>query len=70
MLTVSLLENFPGTAPRRYIVARPVGASYCIPIKLIPLGSVVIEQTGRYFMAGKWKMTGDGGVGQPYTSFK
>ena len=32
--------------------------------------SVVIDRSKRYFMAGKWKITGDGSTGQPYTSFK
>ncbi|ORX40572.1 regulator of chromosome condensation 1/beta-lactamase-inhibitor protein II [Kockovaella imperatae] len=35
-----------------------------------PTNSVVIDRSGRYWMAGKWKITGDGSTGQPYSSFK
>lgn len=35
-----------------------------------PTNSVVIDRMDMYYMAGKWKLTGDGSTGQPYTSFK
>ncbi|KAI9634109.1 regulator of chromosome condensation 1/beta-lactamase-inhibitor protein II [Dioszegia hungarica] len=35
-----------------------------------PTNSVVIDRQGVYYMAGKWKNTGDGSHGAPYTSFK
>ena len=34
VLTASLLENFPGTAPRRYIVARQVRLPHIILVML------------------------------------
>jgi len=35
-----------------------------------PSNSVVIDKQGMFWMAGKWKMTGDGSSGQPYSSFR
>ncbi|EPT01146.1 hypothetical protein FOMPIDRAFT_1121068, partial [Fomitopsis schrenkii] len=35
-----------------------------------PSNSVVIDKQGMYWMAGKWKNTGDGSSGQPYSSFR
>ncbi|KAH9926935.1 RCC1/BLIP-II [Fomitopsis serialis] len=35
-----------------------------------PTNSVVIDKQGMFWMAGKWKMTGDGSSGQPYSSFR
>ncbi|EPQ56793.1 hypothetical protein GLOTRDRAFT_92642 [Gloeophyllum trabeum ATCC 11539] len=35
-----------------------------------PTNSVVIDRQRMYYMAGKWKTTGDGSVGQPYSSFR
>ncbi|KAI0316141.1 RCC1/BLIP-II [Amylostereum chailletii] len=35
-----------------------------------PSNSVVIDKQGMYWMAGKWKNTGDGSGGQPYSSFR
>ena len=33
-------------------------------------GSVVIDRSGNFFIAGKWKLTGDGSAGQAYTQFQ
>ncbi|ORY33394.1 regulator of chromosome condensation 1/beta-lactamase-inhibitor protein II [Naematelia encephala] len=35
-----------------------------------PTNSVVVDRQRLYWMAGKWKLTGDGSTGQPWTSFK
>ncbi|KAH8104111.1 RCC1/BLIP-II [Cristinia sonorae] len=35
-----------------------------------PSNSVVIDKQNMYWMAGKWKNTGDGSSGQPYSSFR
>ncbi|OJT07597.1 Protein RCC2 -like protein [Trametes pubescens] len=35
-----------------------------------PSNSVVIDKQNMYFMAGKWKNTGDGSGGQPFSTFK
>ncbi|KAF8521621.1 regulator of chromosome condensation 1/beta-lactamase-inhibitor protein II [Hysterangium stoloniferum] len=35
-----------------------------------PTNSVVIDKNKMYWMAGKWKNSGEGSVGQPYTTFK
>ncbi|CAD6577989.1 MAG: hypothetical protein TREMPRED_002079 [Tremellales sp. Tagirdzhanova-0007] len=35
-----------------------------------PTNSVVIDRQKIYHMAGKWKLSGDGSTGQPYTYFK
>ncbi|KAI0766088.1 RCC1/BLIP-II [Trametes elegans] len=35
-----------------------------------PSNSVVIDKQGMYYMAGKWKNTGDGSGGQPFSTFK
>ncbi|VDC05500.1 unnamed protein product [Peniophora sp. CBMAI 1063] len=35
-----------------------------------PSNSVVIDRQGMYFMAGKFKTTGDGSGGQPFSTFK
>ncbi|KAI0032961.1 RCC1/BLIP-II [Vararia minispora EC-137] len=35
-----------------------------------PTNSVVIDKQGMYWMAGKWKNSGDGSSGQPYTTFR
>ncbi|KAF8584248.1 RCC1/BLIP-II [Ramaria rubella] len=35
-----------------------------------PSNSVVIDKNRMYWMAGKWKNSGDGSSGQPYTTFK
>ncbi|KAF8514474.1 RCC1/BLIP-II [Gautieria morchelliformis] len=35
-----------------------------------PTNSVVIDKNRMYWMAGKWKTSGDGSSGQPYTTFK
>lgn len=35
-----------------------------------PSNSVVIDKQQMYWMAGKWKTTGDGSSGQPYSSFR
>ncbi|THH16847.1 hypothetical protein EW146_g3855 [Bondarzewia mesenterica] len=35
-----------------------------------PSNSVVIDKQGMYWMAGKWKNTGDGSGGQPYSTFR
>lgn len=35
-----------------------------------PSNSVVIDKQRMYWMAGKWKNTGDGSSGQPYSSFR
>lgn len=36
----------------------------------VPPGSVVIDRNDRFLMAGKWKATGEGGNGAPYTTFR
>lgn len=38
--------------------------------QLTEVGSVVIDGLGMFWMAGKWKLTGDGSSGQPWTTFK
>ncbi|THG99799.1 hypothetical protein EW026_g2605 [Hermanssonia centrifuga] len=35
-----------------------------------PTNTVVIDRQQMYFMAGKWKNTGEGSSGQPYSSFR
>lgn len=35
-----------------------------------PSNSVVIDKQGMYWMAGKWKNTGDGSSGSPYSHFR
>ncbi|KAH9847327.1 RCC1/BLIP-II [Lenzites betulinus] len=35
-----------------------------------PSNSVVIDKQNMYYMAGKWKNTGDGSGGQPFSTFK
>ncbi|KAM5532222.1 hypothetical protein V8D89_014122 [Ganoderma adspersum] len=35
-----------------------------------PSNSVVVDKQGMYWMAGKWKNTGDGSGGQPFSTFK
>lgn len=35
-----------------------------------PSNTVVIDQQKMYWMAGKWKNTGDGSSGQPYSTFR
>ncbi|KAI9439493.1 regulator of chromosome condensation 1/beta-lactamase-inhibitor protein II [Lactarius psammicola] len=35
-----------------------------------PSNSVVIDRQGMYYVAGKWKNTGDGSGGQPYSTFR
>jgi alpha-tubulin suppressor-like RCC1 family protein len=59
-LVPTLVAKFAGKLPRDRAKAIYCGMT----------SSVIIEQTGRFFMAGKWKISGDGGVGQPYTTFK
>jgi alpha-tubulin suppressor-like RCC1 family protein len=59
-LIPTLVAKFAGKLPRDRAKAIYCGMT----------SSVIIEQTGRFFMAGKWKISGDGGVGQPYTTFK
>ncbi|KAF7309577.1 PHD-type domain-containing protein [Mycena indigotica] len=35
-----------------------------------PSNSVVVDRQGMYWMAGKWKNTGEGSSGSPYSSFR
>jgi len=35
-----------------------------------PTNSVVIDQMGMYWMAGKWKNSGEGSSGSPYSTFR
>ncbi|KAF5361127.1 hypothetical protein D9758_009052 [Tetrapyrgos nigripes] len=35
-----------------------------------PTNTVVIDRQGMYWMAGKWKNSGDGSSGSPYTTFR
>ncbi|KAK7045887.1 hypothetical protein VNI00_007318 [Paramarasmius palmivorus] len=35
-----------------------------------PTNSVVIDKQGMYWLAGKWKNSGDGSSGSPYTTFR
>lgn len=35
-----------------------------------PACSIIVDKQGLYQIAGKWKLTGDGSSGSPYTSFK
>ncbi|KAI0741335.1 RCC1/BLIP-II [Daedaleopsis nitida] len=35
-----------------------------------PSNSIVIDKQGMYWIAGKWKNTGDGSGGQPFSTFK
>jgi len=35
-----------------------------------PTCSAVIDRSGMYWLAGKWKISGDGSAGQPWSSFR
>jgi hypothetical protein len=35
-----------------------------------PTNSVVIDRQGMFWLAGKWKNSGDGSAGQPYSTFR
>ncbi|KAI0640772.1 RCC1/BLIP-II [Trametes meyenii] len=50
--------------------AGPNEASMGADIVAGPSNSVVIDKQRMYWMAGKWKNTGDGSGGQPYSTFK
>ncbi|KAI0358134.1 RCC1/BLIP-II [Trametes cingulata] len=50
--------------------AGPNEATRGVQIVAGPSNSVVIDRQAMYWMAGKWKNTGDGSGGQPYSTFK
>ncbi|TFK89603.1 RCC1/BLIP-II [Polyporus arcularius HHB13444] len=50
--------------------AGPNELSKAVHVNAGPSNSVVIDKQGMYWIAGKWKNTGDGSGGQPYSTFK
>lgn len=50
--------------------AGPNPATTAKEIAAGPANTVVIDKQNMYWMAGKWKNTGDGSAGQPYSSFR
>ncbi|TFY60833.1 hypothetical protein EVG20_g7279, partial [Dentipellis fragilis] len=60
VLTPKVVPQFAG--PQPMMMGAIVAAG--------PSNSVVVDKQGMYYMAGKWKNTGDGSGGQPYSSFR
>ncbi|KAH9971036.1 regulator of chromosome condensation 1/beta-lactamase-inhibitor protein II [Lactifluus volemus] len=52
----------PQASPHKQYLGAKVAAG--------PSNSVVIDRQGMYYVAGKWKNTGDGSAGQPYSTFR
>ncbi|KAJ3517000.1 hypothetical protein NLJ89_g772 [Agrocybe chaxingu] len=50
--------------------AGPNEATMAAGIAAGPSNSVVIDKQGMYWMAGKWKNSGEGSSGSPYSSFR
>ncbi|EIW58162.1 RCC1/BLIP-II [Trametes versicolor FP-101664 SS1] len=59
-LVPKLIPQFAG--PNELTMAADIAAG--------PSNSVVIDKQNMYYMAGKWKNTGDGSGGQPFSTFK
>nr|GAT55086.1 predicted protein [Mycena chlorophos] len=59
-LRPKLVPNFAG--PNEHLRATIVCAG--------PSNSVVVDRQGMYWMAGKWKNTGEGSSGSPYSSYR
>ncbi|KAI9449966.1 RCC1/BLIP-II [Lactarius psammicola] len=60
VLTPQVVPQFAG--PHTQYLGAKVSAG--------PSNSVVIDRQGMYYVAGKWKNTGDGSGGQPYSTFR
>ncbi|KAI9455036.1 RCC1/BLIP-II [Russula earlei] len=60
VLTPQIVPQFAG--PNKQFLGAKVAAG--------PTNSVVIDQQGIYYIAGKWKNTGDGSAGQPCSTFR
>ncbi|EIM79311.1 RCC1/BLIP-II [Stereum hirsutum FP-91666 SS1] len=60
VLIPKVVPQFAG--PREMMMGAMVAAG--------PSNSVVVDRQQMYWMAGKWKTTGDGSGGQPYSSFR
>ncbi|KAI0730901.1 RCC1/BLIP-II [Earliella scabrosa] len=60
VLTPRMVPQFAG--PNEITMGAHVNAG--------PSNSVVIDKQGMYWIAGKWKNTGDGSGGQPFSTFK
>ncbi|KAF8264509.1 regulator of chromosome condensation 1/beta-lactamase-inhibitor protein II [Lactarius quietus] len=60
VLNPQMVPQFAG--PHKQYLAAKVSAG--------PSNSVVIDRQGMYYVAGKWKNTGDGSGGQPYSTFR
>ncbi|KAI9433482.1 RCC1/BLIP-II [Lactarius indigo] len=60
VLTPQVVPQFAG--PNTQYLGAKVSAG--------PSNSVVIDRQGMYYVAGKWKNTGDGSAGQPYSTFR
>ncbi|KAH9988564.1 regulator of chromosome condensation 1/beta-lactamase-inhibitor protein II [Russula vinacea] len=60
VLTPQIVPQFAG--PHKQYLGVKVAAG--------PSNSVVIDRQGMYYVAGKWKNTGDGSAGQPYSTFR
>ncbi|KAI0041832.1 RCC1/BLIP-II [Auriscalpium vulgare] len=52
------------------VVPQFAGAQKAAGVVAGPSSSAVVDQQGMYWMAGKWKNTGDGSGGQPYSTFR
>ncbi|KAH9989909.1 regulator of chromosome condensation 1/beta-lactamase-inhibitor protein II [Russula compacta] len=60
VLTPQVVPQFAG--PHKQFLGSKVAAG--------PSSSVVFDRQGMYYVAGKWKNTGDGSAGQPYSTFR
>ncbi|TFY76178.1 hypothetical protein EWM64_g7829, partial [Hericium alpestre] len=60
VLTPKVVPQFAG--PQDMLMGAMIAAG--------PSNSVVVDRQGMYWMAGKWKNTGDGSGGQPYSNFR
>ncbi|KAJ3530412.1 hypothetical protein NM688_g7713 [Phlebia brevispora] len=58
---------FPKTIPQ---FAGPNKPTMAQDITAGPTSTVVIDRQRMFWLAGKWKNTGDGSAGQPYSSFR
>ncbi|KAF8991061.1 regulator of chromosome condensation 1/beta-lactamase-inhibitor protein II [Cyathus striatus] len=60
VLKPKLVPQFTG--PNKATLAQAIAAG--------PTNSVVVDNQGMYWMAGKWKNSGEGSSGSPYSSFR
>ncbi|KAI0825648.1 RCC1/BLIP-II [Irpex lacteus] len=58
VLVPKVMPNFAG--PNKATMGQEISAG--------PTNTVVIDRQNMYWMAGKWKTTGDGSAGQPYST--